>query len=63
LRRVVALRRGMRMAKSGRKDPLALDYDGFMLTDVPTDLIKLGNEGYPFSAKIDDVERYLGVRS
>jgi hypothetical protein len=61
--RRVALRRGMRLTKSGRHDPKALDYDGFMLTDVQTGLIKLGNDGYPFSAKIDDVERYLGERS
>jgi hypothetical protein len=61
--RRVALRRGMRVSKSGLKDPQALGYGGFMLTDLKTGKVRLGNDGHPFSATVDDVERFLGVVS
>jgi hypothetical protein len=61
--RRVALRRGLRMTKSGRKDPRAIDYDGFMVTDLTTGQIALGNDGHAYSATIEDVECYLGERS
>jgi len=61
--RRVAQRRGLRVSKSARKDPQAIDYDRFMITDVRTSKIKLGNDGHPFSAMVEDVEAFLGIGS
>ena len=59
----IALRRGLRIARSGLKDPKAPGYKGFMILDMATGAVKLGNDGHPFSASVDDVEKFLGVVS
>ena len=59
--RRAAQRRGMRVSKSSRKDKKAPDYNRFMVTDLLTGKIELGNDPHPFSAKIEDVEAFLGI--
>jgi hypothetical protein len=57
--RRVAERRGYRLLKSRRRDPQALDFEGFMLVDAPTNVVVLGATGWSFSASLDDVEEFF----
>ena len=64
--RRIAQRRGYRLEKSRRRDPKAIDYDGFMLVDALKNFAVFGYHPFAYSASIDDVESYLdeepGVR-
>jgi hypothetical protein len=59
--RRMALRRGMMLRKSGRRDPNALDYGLFSLVDINTN--RLINEPLPglhaHALTLDEVEDYL----
>jgi hypothetical protein len=56
----MADRQGLRLVKSARRDPRALDYDGCMLVDLQTNGVVAGTEGVGRPRwTLDDVERYL----
>lgn len=58
LRRVAA-RRGMRLEKSKRRDPKAIDFGGYMLIDAATNSVVTGGSPYAYSASLDDIDEYL----
>ncbi len=55
--RRVADRRGLRLHKCRRRDPLAVGYDGYML--AWKDGTAYAGEDPPYSLTMDDVERWL----
>jgi hypothetical protein len=57
--RRVALRRGMKVVKSRRRDPKALDYGGYMLVDVARNFAILGGSPNAYSATIEEIDAYL----
>ena len=57
--RRIAERRGMALAKSRRRDPKAMDFGGYMLTDIATNSVVMGATPIAFSATLDDVEAWL----
>jgi hypothetical protein len=60
--RRTAERRGLRLEKSRRRDPLARDFGGFMLIEPQTKAALLGSDGFSFSATLDDVDAFLSGR-
>lgn len=58
--RRMADRQGLRLVKSRRRDPRAIDYGGYMLVDVPTGYAVAGVHpiGRPHW-NLDDVEDWL----
>jgi hypothetical protein len=50
---------GLRLEKSRRRDPHALDYGKFILIDVATNGVVLGSGPVGPNADLEDVERYL----
>ncbi len=58
--RRMADRQGLRLVKSRRRDPHAIDYGGFMLVDIHTNTVVAGTGaiGRPHWS-LDDVERWL----
>lgn len=59
LRRMAA-RRGYTLQKSRRRDPLALDFGGYMLIDAGTNRAVCGGSPYAYAADLDDVAAFLG---
>ncbi|GAA4169085.1 hypothetical protein [Shinella granuli] len=59
--RRVAERRGMRLEKSRRRDPKAIDFGGYMLIDAATNTVILGSTSYAYSASLDDIEEFLNA--
>lgn len=57
--RRIAERRGMKIEKSRRRDPKAIDFGGYMLIDVSTNAVITGGSPYPYSASIEDIEEHL----
>jgi hypothetical protein len=57
--RRMAKRQGMKLMKSRRRDPLAIDYGGYMLVGIHTNTVEYGGSPYAFCASLDDVENYL----
>ena len=58
--RRIAERRGFRLKKSPRRDPGAIDFNGFMLFDsYHEQTCYLGRDRFPFDATLDQVEAYL----
>lgn len=57
--RRVAERRGYRLTRSRRRDPLAFDFGGYMLVETFRNVVVLGGEPHAFAASLDDVETYL----
>jgi hypothetical protein len=58
LRRAAA-RQGLQLVKSRRRDPRALDYGGWMITELSTNTIVAGATPREYSMSLDDVEKYL----
>lgn len=58
--RRVAERRGYRLEKSRRRDPLSVDYGGYQLAALSSNVVELGCSPNAFSATLDDVEAFLG---
>ena len=58
--RRAAERQGYRLVKSGRRDPRAIDYGRWMVTDPQTNTVVAGTEhtGRP-NMSLDDVEDWL----
>lgn len=57
--RAIAKRRGLVLNKSRRRDPRAIDYGGYMLSDMYRNTVVFGADPYAFSASLDDIEAYL----
>lgn len=57
--RRMAQRQGLRLVKSRRRDPRALDYGGCMLVDAATTYVVYGFGYNNFGASLDDAERFL----
>jgi hypothetical protein len=58
--RRMAERQGLYLQKSRRRDPLALDYNGYQLIDPRSNALVFGElAGHGFGASLDDVEVYL----
>lgn len=60
--RRVAERRGLRLEKSRRRDPLAIDFGGYMLVEARRNTVVLGGDGFAYSATLEQVARHLGVK-
>lgn len=58
LRRAAA-RQGLQLIKSRRRDPRALDYGGWMITELSTSTVVAGATPREYSMSLDDVEKYL----
>lgn len=58
LRRMAA-RQGLRLEKSRRRDPRALDYGGWMIVDLRSNAVVAGGSPIPFRLSLDDVEAWL----
>ncbi|MBB3770984.1 hypothetical protein FHS55_001579 [Angulomicrobium tetraedrale] len=54
-----AQRQGLRLEKSRRRDPDALDHGGWMLIDIASNAIVFGSGAAPYRADLDAVEAYL----
>lgn len=58
--RRMAKRQGLHLQKSRRRDPLALDYNGYQLIDPRSNAVVFGElAGHGFGASLDDIEVYL----
>lgn len=57
--RRMAQRQGLKVVKSRRRDPRALDYGGYMIADESTNGVVMGGYPWAFSASLDDIEDYL----
>lgn len=55
-----AERRGLRLARSRRRDPLALGFGLYRLVDAATDAVVMGDGPGGFAATLDEVEAFLG---
>jgi hypothetical protein len=62
LRRVAA-RRGLRLEKSRRRDPNAIDYGGYMLVDAYRNIVVAGASPHAFSCSLADIEHELSLPS
>lgn len=56
--RRAAERQGLKLVKSKRRDPRALDYAGWMITNAQTGSIEAGSHGL---LNLDEVERFLNA--
>jgi len=58
--RRMARRQGLELQKSRRRDPRALDYGGYQLTDRESSSLVFGEiAGTAFGASLDDIEAFL----
>ncbi|MBF0321785.1 MAG: hypothetical protein HQL62_02385 [Magnetococcales bacterium] len=57
--RRMAKRQGLCLKKSRRRDPRAVDFDGYMLVDAYENFVVVGGGAFFFSATLEDVEDYL----
>lgn len=57
--RRVAQRRGLRIVKSRRRDPRALDYGCYCIVDADTNCVVAGGGQKHFHWSLDDVEKWL----
>ena len=55
----MAVRQMLRLEKSRRRDPRAVDYGGYMLIEAHRNVVVLGATSFAYSATLDDVEAYL----
>ncbi len=56
----MAERQGLRLIKSRRRDPRAIDYGGYALADAATNLILFGTGDVGrIVASLDEIENYL----
>jgi hypothetical protein len=60
LRRVAA-RRGLRLEKSRRRDPDAIDYGGYMLIDAFNNTVVSGGNPFAYSCSLADIEHELDI--
>ena len=58
--RRMADRQGLRLEKSRRRDPRALDFGTYMLVNAYRNTIAAGDKRTGYGLSLDEVERYLG---
>jgi hypothetical protein len=59
--RRMAERQGLTLLKSRRRDPRAIDFNGFMLTDAATNIVVIGADSFAYSCELDEIERFLNA--
>lgn len=57
--RRMARRQGLELRKSGRRDPLALDFGRYVLVDAASGAIVAGEAAGRHAWTLEDIERYL----
>lgn len=57
--RAMAERQGLKLSKSRRRDPRAMDFGGWMIVDSFTNSIVAGELNSPRALSLDEVEAYL----
>ena len=57
--RRTALRRGLRLRKSRRRDRNAIGYGGYMLVDPDANTVVLGAEPFDYSASLEDIAEHF----
>jgi hypothetical protein len=57
--RLRARRKGLVIKKSRRRKPDSPGFGGYMLFDVDTNSVLVGNDGFAYSATLEEIERYL----
>lgn len=57
--RRMADRQGLRLLKSRRRDPHAIDHGCYALTDVATSGAVFGFGSFGYEADLEDIEKYL----
>jgi hypothetical protein len=60
--RRMAARQGFVLNKSRRRDPMALDFGGYMLVDLYDNFVVAGADPIPYSLSLDDAEAWLTWR-
>ena len=55
----LARRKGFDLQKNRCRDPKIPSFGGYLLIDVDSDLVAIGDSPFPYSATLDDVENYL----
>jgi len=60
--RRMAVRQGLRLQKSRRRDPRALGYGGYVITDPATDSVVAGELNGPRSLSLAEAEAWLTGR-
>jgi hypothetical protein len=57
--RRIAMRVGVQIMKPLKPEPRVREHGGYMLREEKTKKILLGENGYQFSATLDDIEEYF----
>mgnify|MGYP000956423648 CR=1 FL=1 len=57
--RRIAERRGLRLEKSRRRDPHAIDFGGYMLIDAHKNQVVMGATNFAYDANLDEIEGFL----
>lgn len=57
--RRIARQQGLRLVKSRSRNPLAIDYGGYMIVDAASNVVLAGELNTPMAMSLDAVERYL----
>ena len=57
--RRAAGRQGLRLSKSRRRDPRAIDYGGYMIVDTSTNAVVAGASPIAYNMNLDEVEDFL----
>ncbi|HEY8358669.1 MAG TPA: hypothetical protein VIL30_14520 [Ramlibacter sp.] len=57
--RRAAIRQGLELQKSKRRDPRAIDFGGYMLVDLQRNFVVFGGDPHAFSASLEQIEQYL----
>ncbi len=52
-------RRGLKLLKSRRRDPKALDYGGYMVANLVSGVVVFGETPHSFCWTLDNVEKFL----
>ena len=52
-------RMGYRLTKSGRRDPKAVDFGGYMIVDAWRNVPMAGAQPYQYSMSLEDVEKFI----
>jgi hypothetical protein len=55
----MAQRQGLRLDKSRRRDPNAIEFGGFMLVDPDNNSAVAGSEPFAYSMSAEEVESWL----
>jgi hypothetical protein len=58
----MAQRMGFSLQKNRCRDPKIPSFGGYLLIDLESDLVAVGDSPFPYSASLDDIEEYLANR-